>query len=622
MYSGSTTGTTTTGDQYAFFINENGLPSIKKGSQVITFGTSGYAMQGSSGSSGANGSSGASGSSGVSGTSGQDGAPGSAGVAGTAGSSGESGTAGINGIDGANGSSGTSGAGGTSGLSYGSSGTSGITGTAGSSGASLAKVTEDAIFGYSTWSSNYAQYRDASIYFSAFDYSVNFIETPFALSGDTFESYTTNTYNNNMIAYSFLKGKKLTSITLDRMSDATPPTGKTETVTTSVYLKIWKGSLSPAGVYSLTEAYSYDLDGIIDLDYGGEIVTYEIDLSAENIQAGYNEFLIPTVERTYNAIASTSEYLNSPGINLYLQTVASGILGSNGTAGVSGTNGSAGSSGLSFGTSGSSGANGSAGSSGLSFGTSGSSGASGATGSSGSSGATGTSGTSAGGGGGVVEDTQYSFYVGPSADQPTLTANRHQWHSVYGDGLQLDQGNGGGYVDQEYGFVLPITLHAGETLDTLGVYVNETDTSGTAEMKLMIMDKHPEAFLPNNILQTNTLTWTLEGIGNKWVSWDMDFTNTGSTNETFFVWQLFSSKSTNPYDICRTVIYPPYLTYDYRQVGGYLYDNRFDKTGHWMTQGTSVYNSIPANFLTIMSSGQFTYTNDRGGHFYYQTTRP
>jgi hypothetical protein len=136
------------------------------------------------------------------------------------------------------------------------------------------------------------------------------------------------------------------------------------------------------------------------------------------------------------------------------------------------------------------------------------------------------------------------------------------------------------------------------------------------------MDKHPEAFLPNNILQTNTLTWTLEGIGNKWVSWDMDFTNTGSTNETFFVWQLFSSKSTNPYDICRTVIYPPYLTYDYRQVGGYLYDNRFDKTGHWMTQGTSVYNSIPANFLTIMSSGQFTYTNDRGGHFYYQTTRP
>ena len=120
MYSGTTTGVTTNGDQYAFFINENGIPTVKNGSQVITFGTSGYAFAGSSGSSGINGSNGQNGTSGFSGTSGQDGAPGDFGPAGTSGSSGFSGTSGIDGYTGQDGSSGTSG------LSYGTSGTSGV----------------------------------------------------------------------------------------------------------------------------------------------------------------------------------------------------------------------------------------------------------------------------------------------------------------------------------------------------------------------------------------------------------------------------------------------------------------------------------------------------------------
>jgi hypothetical protein len=130
MYSGTTTGTTTTGDQYAFFINETGLPTVKNGSQVITFGTSGYALQGSSGTSGVRGTSGVSGTNGVSGTSGQNGAPGDTGSAGNNGTSGVSGTAGINGVDGGGGTAGTSG------LSYGSSGTSGAVGATGSSGSS------------------------------------------------------------------------------------------------------------------------------------------------------------------------------------------------------------------------------------------------------------------------------------------------------------------------------------------------------------------------------------------------------------------------------------------------------------------------------------------------------
>ncbi len=499
MYTGATTGVTTNEGQHAFFINENGLPAVKSGSQTIVFSTSGSAFTGSSGSSGANGSSGASGTSGVSGTSGQDGAPGETGAAGSNGTNGVSGTSGINGADGVAGTSGISGStgsAGTSGISYGTSGSSGATGSSGSSGAN----------GTNGLTALGAASKAGSVNISGFTYNPT---TQMYNKAITFSTPFANT--NYSTAFNVL------DTTNDNVPEGFYPT------------PIWSQFKTVSG---FTIDIAYDL-------------------------ASYT--------------GATIEWL----------AVSQGETGVAGAPGSSGTSGATGSSGVS-----------------------------------------GTSGTSAPGGGGVVEDTQYSFYVGPSADQPTLTANRHQWHSVYGDGLQLDQGNGGAYVDQEYGFIMPITLHAGETLDTLGVYVNETATSGTAEMKLMIMDKHPDAFLPNNIVQTNTLTWTLEGIGNKWVSWDMNFTHTGSTNEVYFVWQLFSSKSTNPYDICRTVIYPPYLTYDYRQVGGYLYDNRFDKTGHWMTQGTSVYNSIPANFLTIMSSGQFTYTHDRGGHFYYQTSRP
>jgi hypothetical protein len=135
LYQEASTGVTTNETQYAFYINEDGLPAVKNGSEVIIFGTSGYAFAGSSGSSGINGSIGTSGSSGVSGTSGQDGAPGDIGPSGSSGSSGVSGTNGINGIDGASGSSGAAGSSGTSGQTFGTSGVSGTAGSSGSSGA-------------------------------------------------------------------------------------------------------------------------------------------------------------------------------------------------------------------------------------------------------------------------------------------------------------------------------------------------------------------------------------------------------------------------------------------------------------------------------------------------------
>lgn len=144
LYNEATSGVTTNGTQHALYIDENGIPTVKNGSQVIQFGTSGYAFAGSSGSSGMNGTNGLSGTSGISGTSGQDGAPGDIGPSGSSGSSGMSGTSGINGIDGATGISGTSGVDGTFFGSSGSSGANGSNGVGvpvgGSTGQVLAKA--------------------------------------------------------------------------------------------------------------------------------------------------------------------------------------------------------------------------------------------------------------------------------------------------------------------------------------------------------------------------------------------------------------------------------------------------------------------------------------------------
>ena len=134
FYQEPISGVTTNLDQHALFINENGIPTVKNGSQYIEFGTSGYALQGSSGSSGLDGSNGSSGFSGTSGNDGVNGAnglDGANGIDGSSGTSGNDGAAGASGLDGSSGSSGYTGANGTSGISYGTSGVSGIDGTSG-----------------------------------------------------------------------------------------------------------------------------------------------------------------------------------------------------------------------------------------------------------------------------------------------------------------------------------------------------------------------------------------------------------------------------------------------------------------------------------------------------------
>ena len=183
LYQEPSTGVTTNGTQHAFFINENGIPAVKNGSQVITFGTSGYAFAGSSGSSGMNGTNGLSGTSGFSGTSGQDGAPGDIGPAGSNGSSGMSGTSGINGIDGVSG---------TSGISY---GTSGISGTSGVSLGAKSKAGSIPITGF-TFNETTGTY-DYDVVFSEaynntnYSVSINLVDTNIDNQQDPYSYYPT-----------------------------------------------------------------------------------------------------------------------------------------------------------------------------------------------------------------------------------------------------------------------------------------------------------------------------------------------------------------------------------------------------------------------------------------------
>jgi hypothetical protein len=567
LYEEAITGVTTNGEQYALFINEDGLPTVKNGSQVVVFGTSGYAMQGSSGSSGLNGTNG------LSGTSGEDGSDGSSGQDGEMGSSGTSGVEGSSGTSGADGLSGDNGSSGSSGLSY---GTSGLSGSAGSSGTSLAKVYENVAPGFSDYTTNQTLQYDAMIYFLDFSYAnPSNLTQIFALSGDTFNSYTNTIYGTgNYLTYSHLKGKKLTSVTLDRLNSFTPPlTGKTESLTTSAYFKIWKGSAESSGVVSLTEVYSYDLDGIIDFNYTGSTERVVIDLTGENIQAGFNEFLVSTIEREYEPLTSTSKYLNKPGITIYFETVASGILGTNGTSGqngsagssgfsgangtsgLDGTNGqmgSAGTSGLSYGTSGTSGPAGSAGSDGSagiagSNGTSGVNGSTGSTGSTGSAGANGTSGTSSAGGGAATHLNVQIHYTGQTVYDYYGTAY-DQWKTTYFNSERIDRGTGDGYITKVWGYIVPFTLKPNEKIKKLGGYINSKIT-GTKTCKVAIFNNHPHQDTPYEKLYESELTVTLPGYSDLvWSTWDYNYQHTGTTEQQFWFMMLYPIRANNDFE--------------------------------------------------------------------------
>ena len=441
LYKENATGVTTNGDQHAFFINENGLPTVKNGSQIIQFGTSGYAFAGSSGSSGHNGTNGVSGTSGISGTSGQNGAPGDIGIAGTNGTSGRSGTSGETGMSG------------TSGISYGTSGSSGANGLGAKSKAGTIQCSDMTLI-------------DGGPLSGFYTYNVIFAEA-FANTNYSISVTPTNFYDDYYV--------------------------ETANKTTTGFTLYWT---------------------------------------------------LPDVDRA----------------TIFIDWLCI----SHGETGVS---------------------------------------------------VAGTSGTSAGGGG-IVNDILQTQHVGLSSNQPTLYGSAHQWRSVYGDGLQLDQGSGGAYNGFEVGFLQPFFLKPGETIEKVAFYIMDYISSGTGAFKLIICDKHPNAYLPWNILHSEELTLTHDGVGNKFVSWDYSFTNTGSTMNTYFFYILLQNEADRTFEICRTVQYPQHLTYDYRFISS---SNRFSSPSHWVTAYHSIYNSLPATMQNVLANNFFT-ENQRGGHIYYQTS--
>ena len=551
MYSGSTTGTTTTGDQYAFFINEIGLPTVKNGSQVITFGTSGYALQGSSGTSGVMGTSGVSGTAGVSGTSGQNGATGDVGPSGTAGSSGVSGTAGINGVDGAAGSSGAAGTAGSSGLSYGTSGTSGVTGSSGisgTSGASLANVYQDICLSTSpnVFSGTNGNATNEAFHATAASFMVggngpinigeNMVTTGYTLSS-IIESYASQS------SFMFV-GKKLTGVKLERtLSPLFPPaySGRTENATTGLFLQIYRGTIqngtSGAGdpniLYPTTLAQSVDITGSLNMSFTGTTQQTTVDLKSYNLQAGYNEFFLINLKQVFADAPSQTKYNTVPGINMYVESTTAGILGSNGTAGSSG---SAGSSGISYGTSGSAGSAGSAGSSGLSYGSSGTSGASGAIGSSGSSGGTGTSGTSAGGGG-AINSKNYEIMNVDLTSGTTVNGGWEYLGGMFGITSHWGFDSSRNY---EFGATYPVNIAVGKTLKDV-IFPIEIDAAGSVPYKIVIWGKQAGTFYPGAKITVDEFNIT-GATGYNVIEYNVDFLNDGSyqSSDLFFIsiWRL------------------------------------------------------------------------------------
>ncbi len=557
MYTGATTGVTTNEGQHAFFINENGLPAVKSGSQTIVFSTSGSAFTGSSGSSGSNGSKGSSGSSGVSGTSGQDGAPGDIGAAGSNGTNGSSGASGINGVGGAAGSSGANGSSGSSGQTYGTSGSSGATGSSGSSGAngsSGSSGSNGSAGGYSQWT---------PIVTDGITASVNSTFTRTNVGGAWNQGFA----SEQGFEVAYVSANPISANNRCVIGLNSDPATDASYTTLDYCIGITVSGGTPTIYESNTLVYTHPTgittDTLFTITYDGYNVKYYIDST-----------LVHTTARALSGLLYLDSSLFTGGGGSGFTNV---VFGPYSLAGASGTSGS-----------------------------------SGATGASGSSG---SSGTSAGGGGG---DTLQTQQIGVAASQPSITGSAVQWRAIYGDGNNLDQGSGGQYDTVEYGFIQPLFLEAGETIEKVGFYFMDYASSGTAAFKVIICDKHPDAYLPWNLLHTEELTFTQDDVDNKFISWDYDFTNTGSTRNTYFVYILFSAQTTRTFELCRTVQSPQYLVQDTRLITS---SNRYDNNSHWVTAYHSIYSSLPSTMSSIIANNLY-YNNQRGAHMYYQTSRP
>jgi hypothetical protein len=485
LYQEATTGVTTNGEQHAFFINENGVPTVKNGSQVITFSTSGSAFTGSSGSSGANGSAGVNG---TAGSSGESGATGASGSSGSSGATGSSGSSGANGLDGAVGADGAVGSSGTSGQTYGTSGSSGATGSSGSSGAPGAAGTSGT--SGQEGLGNYVATTTANITRSS--------NNAFTKSsgGDSWNAGFYSAQQGFRSAYIAGSPSSTTGLALLGMSSGTIVTNDPAFIDYGI--GVYSGSTNIVVIESGTVKYTHSSAPTSSTRY---LINYDL----ENVRYYIDGLLVHTTARVELGLL----YLDCA---IYTQDAGfTGVVfGSTGTVGPAGSTGAAG-------TSGSSGANGS-------------------------------SGTSAAGGGGAATYLNVQVHYTGQTKYDYYGTLLDQWKTTYYNSERIDRGTGDGYITKVWGYIVPFTLKPGEKIKKLGGFINSKIT-GTAYCKVGIYNNHPHQNSPYAKQYESELTVTCPGYSDLvWSTWDYDYQHTGTTEEQFWFIMLYPQRANNDFE--------------------------------------------------------------------------
>jgi hypothetical protein len=534
LYNEPITGVTTNGDsQHAFFINENGLPTVKNGSQVITFGTTGYAFAGSSGSSGVNGSAGVNGTAGSSGESGATGASGSSGSSGATGSSGSSGANGFDGATGPAGSSGASGSAGTSGQTFGTSGVSGTAGSSGSSGAPGSSGSSGAQGATGTSGSsgqeglgNYVATTTANITRSS---NNTFTKTS---GGNSWNAGFYSSQQGFRSAYIAGSPSSTTGLGLLGMSTGTIVTSDPAFI--DYGLGVYSGSTNIVAIESGTVVYTHSSAPTASTRY---LINYDL----QNVRYYIDGLLVHTTARTEFGLLFLDAAIFTQGAGF-----TGVVIGSAGTVGPSGSTGAAG-------TSGSSGANGS-------------------------------SGTSAAGGGSTIF---LSDFGGALLDD--TQTNQYGFKYLYG---VYGNGNHWGYDDirnYEYGQTIPAIVPVGKKIKTVYFPIQCEIAEEDIDFKFVVWSKKAGTFYPYYYLGHVDHTFNFETTGYKVIAFDLNFENdgtlTGVTDDTLFL-SVVSNDVNMAMKFRKSVIY-----YDDTLKGGIFNPTTGDFAANQLWGANRVFNS-------------------------------
>jgi hypothetical protein len=526
LYQEATTGVTTNGEQHAFFINENGIPTIKNGSQVITFSTSGSAFTGSSGSSGANGSAGVNGTAGSSGVNGADGAAGSSGSSGATGSSGSSGA---NGLDGAVGADGATGSSGTSGQTYGTSGSSGATGSSGSSGAP----------GAAGSSGTSGQEGLAS-------YTVTTTANITKTSGNIFtktsggDSWNSGFYSLQGFRSAYVGGTPLstTGLALIGMSSGSITTNDPTFI--DYGMGVYSGSTNIVVIESGTVVYTHGSAPTSTTRY---LINYDI----QNVRYYIDGTLVHTTSRSE---------LGTLFMDVAVYTQGAGF--SNVSFGASGPVGPAG--------------------------------------------ASGTSGTSAGGG---ITDLVNPLIKNAALDKTQTIAGSYSYlHGFFGNASHWGTDSNRNY---EFGHTYPVVIPSGDTIDYVYFPINLDVADTNITFKIVVWSRKAGTYYPQNKLSEDTFTYSGATTGYKMLAYNLDYTNTGNTENHFFISVVGYDSTGTVYRFRQSVV-----QYNYDSTYGLIDLSNGDIPANYLHGVTIVFNSswvsaVPSTYGTGESGNiQFT----------------